>query len=95
MGLWYRFEEQMLQHFTARHTEAAKFGTGVPSISATRLIEAQGEPESGGLGTYFENIKKDRKVRDLWFLASERHQLGIEEFLHVKSRLKNEGFATG
>jgi hypothetical protein len=93
MGLWFRFEGQMLQHFAARHAEASKFGTGVPSPSGTRLIEAQGEPEGGGLGAYLEGRKKDRRIRERWLLASERHELGVEEFLRMKARLKNEGFA--
>jgi len=93
MGHWYRFEEQILQQLNEHHAAAAKFGTGIPSTTATRLLEAQGEPESGGLGAYFEARKRDRRARELWGLACDRHEQSLHEFLKVKARVRNEGLA--
>lgn len=93
MGTWHQFETAMVAHFAARNAEAAKFGMGKPDSAATNLLQMQGEPESGGLGRYLDDRKKDKRVRDTWTLACERHELGVEEFLKSKSRIASEGFA--
>lgn len=92
MGEWYKYENKILEHFVTRHNDAAKFGTGTPSIPATRLIEARGEPEGGGLGTYMENRRKDRRVREAWNLSCARHELCVEEFNRVKETIRTEGY---
>jgi hypothetical protein len=93
MGEWYNFEDRMLRHHVGRHAEASKFGTGMPSLPATKLLEAQGEPADGGIGTYYEGLVKDRRVRECWDLACEKHEKCLREFIGVKERMKVDGFA--
>jgi hypothetical protein len=93
MGEWHVFEGKILQRFVARHTESAKFGVGMPSTSATKLLEAQGEPGEGGILAYVDALGKDRRVREAWGLACEKHERCVREFVNVKERTKVEGFA--
>jgi hypothetical protein len=95
MGAWHKWEGRIIQHFQKRHADAAKFGTGVPDNSATRLLEATGEPEGGGIGAYLEGRKQDKTLRDKWNVASLRHEKCVEDFEMTKMRIRNEGLAMG
>ena len=93
MGEWYSFEGRMLDHFNARHTEAAKFGVGIPSTQATRLLEARGEPEGGGIREYLFNLGQDKRVSECWSMAREKHERCVGEFVTCKDRVAREGWA--
>jgi hypothetical protein len=95
MGEWWAFEDRVLRHLDARHGHDARFGRGVPSTSATRLLEAQGEPGGQGVEAYVEARLQDRRVREGWMAACDRHERCVGEFAATKRRVKAEGFAAG
>lgn len=92
MGQWYQFEEQLGAHFAARHQDSAKFGTGPPNVVATSLLEARGDPVGGGIERYAEALEQDRKLREYWAAAANRHQKCVREFVAVKGRVVLDGF---
>jgi hypothetical protein len=92
MGEWWAFEERVLRHLDARHAFDARFGRGVPSTAATRLLEAQGEPGGQGVEAYVEARVQDRMVREGWMAACDRHERCVAEFAATKRRVKTEGF---
>jgi hypothetical protein len=95
MGEWWAFEEKILRHLDARHAHDARFGKGVPSTAATRLLEAQGEPGGAGLEAYVEARAQDRRVREGWMAGCERHERCVREFAAVKRKVKAEGLLPG
>jgi hypothetical protein len=95
MGLWYQFEEQILNHINARHYDSRKFGTGMADVTATRLLDAQGEPAGGGLEAYLQGHKQDQRVQLVWIHAQEKHYKSVEEFVKIKAKIQAEGFSSG
>jgi len=91
MGEWWVFEDKVLQHFGARHAADARFGTGLPSTEATRLLEAAGEPGAAGIEAYVEARLMDRRLREAWALACDRHERCVAEFAVRKRTVKVEG----
>jgi hypothetical protein len=95
MGEWWLFEDRVLRHLDARHGHDARFGKGVPSTGATRLLEAQGEPGGQGVEAYVEARLQDRRVREGWMAACDRHERCVAEFAATKRRVKAEGLIAG
>jgi len=93
MGDWYQFEDKMIRHFATRHADSIKFGTGVPSMTATNLLEATGDIRDGGIERYAETLEQDRNVREFWGRACNRHQKCVQEYVSAKGRVLKEGFA--
>ena len=92
MGTWFQFNDKMLTHFNARHTSAKRFGTGLASTGATRLLEAMGEGSNEeGLDSYITGLQEDVRVRRHWDIACEKHTEAVEAFAAVKARVKSEG----
>ncbi|KAF2675274.1 hypothetical protein BT63DRAFT_420488 [Microthyrium microscopicum] len=92
MGYWYQFEDKMIQHFATRHVDATKFGTGIPNQAATNLLEASGDIRDGGIERYAETLEQDRRVREFWSSACNRHQKCVMDFVKIKGRVRKEGF---
>jgi len=59
------------------------------------LLDAQGEPSGGGLGTYLQNYKHDQRVQVWWIAAQEKHYSCVEEFVKIKAKIQAEGFTQG
>jgi hypothetical protein len=91
MGQWYQFDGRIMDHLQARYKDSAKFGTGVPSIQGTALLEARGDVKEGGIERWEAELEQDRRVRDFWAAACNRHQKCIREFVAVKKRVAAEG----
>jgi hypothetical protein len=91
MGQWYIWDGRILEHLKTRHEEAAKFGTGLPSIQGTTLLEARGDVKEGGIERWEAELEQDRRVRDFWGAACNKHQKCIREFVAVKKRVAAEG----
>lgn len=92
MGEWYIWDGRIMQHFQTRHNEAAKFGTGPPSTQGTALLEARGDVKDGGIERWLSELEQDRRVRDFWSAACNKHQKTIREFTAIKQRVAKEGF---
>ena len=92
MGQWYIWDEQIISHFNSRHIDSAKFGKGLPSIAATNLLEAVGDTKEGGIERHMEALAQDRRVREFWSSACNRHEKCVQEFVAVKKRVAKEGF---
>jgi hypothetical protein len=94
MGAWYQFEEKMLAHFSTRHLNAQKFGTGEgvgSSTDAMRLLEAGAEGTEEGYASYLRGMEEDVRVQKHWDVAKERHRFAIETLLDFKKRVyRNE-----
>jgi hypothetical protein len=94
MGAWYAFDEKMLQHFTTRHLNARKFGTGsategvLAGQSAMNLLEALGDASNGdGFAAYLRGMHEDVRVQKHWDVARERHRDAIEALLDFKKKI--------
>lgn len=100
MGAWYQFETKILDHFQARHVSSQRFGVGLPSDSATKLIAMVGEPTGGpnggvtrmGLKAYQRELVEDSRVRKAYSMACERHLSTVEGFIAVKEGIVVNGF---
>jgi len=93
MGAFYQFEEQMLSHFTTRHRNAARFGTGVSSptsetsAESMRLLEALGDGTGEGYASYLRGLHEDVRVQKHWDVAREKHRDAVEALLDFKKRV--------
>ncbi|QDS67951.1 hypothetical protein FKW77_008927 [Venturia effusa] len=94
MGKWYQFDERCLNHFRSRHNASTAFGTGSPSISATRALEAIGEGSAEpGFLSYLKGLEEDVRVRKHWDIACEKHREAMQDFAKVKEGVKTNGLA--
>ena len=95
MGEWHKYNSAILQHFHARNANAARFGTGLPSSEATKLLEMSGEFVAGepvGIRNYLKELKEDEEVRRQWSLACQRHYVVVRHFVEAKDKIARAGF---
>jgi hypothetical protein len=95
MGEFHKFNSAILEHFNTRNKQAARFGIGLPSSEATRLLEMQGETVGGeevGVQSYLKGLVEDEEVRRKWNMALQRHRAIVQGFVNIKERIRKEGF---
>jgi curved DNA-binding protein CbpA len=79
-----KFNGEMLQHFQARHLQAA-----AREQKGTGWLEAAGDlTVGGGFGSYAREVMEDVRVREAWNMGCERQVDAVKEFDEVKDKVK-------
>ena len=92
MGQYFTFNDRMLAHFTTRHREAARFGTGNALVGVQEkarnmeLLEALGD-SGDGYASYLRGLQEDVRVQKHWDVAREKHRDAIEALVDLKKKV--------
>jgi hypothetical protein len=83
MADWDIFNTKIVMHFVARRNQLDGMKNG--------WLEAFGDSD---LDKYREGLREDRKVREWWAVACEKHEAGMDQFQWFKNCMKDGVAAT-